>query len=55
MSLVPDTCYDSDSCRVCGEKELNLALLRLVDYLGHPNSLICSLAYSEVCHIVKLH
>ncbi|KAH0300108.1 hypothetical protein KCU71_g12104, partial [Aureobasidium melanogenum] len=25
---------------VCGEKELNLALLRLVDYLGHPNSLI---------------
>ncbi|KAI4730691.1 hypothetical protein E4T49_01590 [Aureobasidium sp. EXF-10728] len=39
--------------RVCGEKELNLALLRLVDYLGHPNSLICSLAYSELEDIAE--
>ncbi|KEQ70449.1 hypothetical protein M436DRAFT_53559 [Aureobasidium namibiae CBS 147.97] len=38
---------------VCGEKELNLALLRLVDYLGHPNSLICSLAYSELEDIAE--
>ncbi|KAL1301669.1 hypothetical protein AAFC00_005888 [Neodothiora populina] len=33
---------------VCGEEELNLALLRLVDYLGHPNSLVCALAFSEL-------
>ncbi|KAI5198982.1 hypothetical protein AUEXF2481DRAFT_78310 [Aureobasidium subglaciale EXF-2481] len=38
---------------VCGEKELNLALLRLVDYLGHPNSLVCSLAYSELEDIAE--
>ncbi|KAG9925288.1 hypothetical protein KCV05_g7632, partial [Aureobasidium melanogenum] len=38
---------------VCGEKELNLALLRLVDYLGHPNSLICSLAFSELEDIAE--
>lgn len=33
---------------VCGERELNLALLHLVDYLGHPNSLVCALAFSEL-------
>lgn len=33
---------------VCGERELNLALLRLIDYLGHPNSLVCALAFSEL-------
>ena len=33
---------------VCGERELNLALLRLVEYLGHPNSLICALASAEL-------
>ncbi|THY55817.1 hypothetical protein D6C98_04012 [Aureobasidium pullulans] len=38
---------------VCGEKELNLALLRLVDYLGHPNSLVCSVAYSELEDIAE--
>ncbi|KAF2167045.1 hypothetical protein M409DRAFT_66135 [Zasmidium cellare ATCC 36951] len=32
----------------CGERELNLVLLRLVDYLGHTNSLICGLAFSEI-------
>jgi len=33
---------------VCGDRELNLALLRLIDYLGHPNTLVCSLAFSEL-------
>ena len=35
----------------CDESELNLALLQLVDYLGHPNSLICALATTELEHI----
>ncbi|EME41530.1 hypothetical protein DOTSEDRAFT_55328 [Dothistroma septosporum NZE10] len=32
----------------CGDKELNLVLLRLVDYLGHANNLICGLAAAEI-------
>ncbi|KAK3050228.1 serine/threonine-protein kinase M1 [Extremus antarcticus] len=32
----------------CGDVELNLALLRLVDYLGHSNPLICGLAFAEL-------
>lgn len=32
----------------CDDSELNLALLRLVEYLGHSNPLICSVAVSEL-------
>lgn len=32
----------------CVHSELNLALLRLVDYLGHANPFICGLAFSEL-------
>lgn len=32
----------------CDDVELNLALLRLVDYLGHSNPLICGLAFTEL-------
>ncbi|KAF2860353.1 hypothetical protein K470DRAFT_74713 [Piedraia hortae CBS 480.64] len=34
--------------RVCGQSELNLVLLRLVDYLGHPNVVACAAAFDEV-------
>ena len=33
---------------VCDETELNLSLLRLVEYLGHSNPLICGLAFAEL-------
>ncbi|GAB1729612.1 hypothetical protein NU195Hw_Modified_171t1 [Hortaea werneckii] len=33
---------------VCGDRELNLVLMRLVDYLGHSNGLICSVAAIEI-------
>ena len=33
---------------ICEDAELNLALLRLVDYLGHSNPLICGLAFAEL-------
>nr|POF04074.1 protein kinase rad3 [Quercus suber] len=33
---------------VCGDRELNLILLRLVDYLGHPNALISAVASEEI-------
>lgn len=32
----------------CGEKELNLTLLRLVQYLGHTNVVVCGLAFVEL-------
>lgn len=32
----------------CGDKELNLVLLRLVEYLGHHNAFVCALAFSEI-------
>lgn len=35
----------------CGDRELNLVLLRLVDYLGHSNNLICGLAAAEIENI----
>lgn len=38
---------------ICGDKELNLALLRLVDYLGHTNTLIPALAASELEKIAR--
>lgn len=34
--------------RVSSGDETNIVLLRLVDYLGHTNPLVCGLAYDEV-------
>ncbi|KAK4982063.1 serine/threonine-protein kinase M1 [Elasticomyces elasticus] len=34
--------------RTCGEQELNLALLRLIKYLGHINPYVCALAFGEL-------
>lgn len=34
--------------RVSAGDEMNLVLLKLVEYLGHTNPLICGLAYDEV-------
>lgn len=33
---------------VCGDQELNLVLLRLVDYLGHSNALVTAVASEEL-------
>ncbi len=35
-------------CRQCGELELPIILHHLVEYLGHPNALVCGMAYCEV-------
>lgn len=34
--------------RVSDEEERNIILLRLLEYLGHPNPYICAVAYNEV-------
>ncbi|WPG99769.1 protein kinase rad3 [Acrodontium crateriforme] len=40
--------------RVCGDQELNLVLLRMVEYLGHSNSLVCALASAEIENIASV-
>ncbi|KAF2267881.1 hypothetical protein CC78DRAFT_565700 [Lojkania enalia] len=39
--------------RVCGEDELPILLLQLVEYLGHTNALICGMAYSELASLAE--
>jgi serine/threonine-protein kinase ATR len=38
---------------VSEDKELNLALLQLVDLLGHTNPLVCGLAFSEIDNVAQ--
>ena len=38
----------AEGSSVCTDEELNLVLLRLVEYLGHTNSLVHGAAYIEV-------
>ena len=39
--------------RVSKGDQMNLVLLKLVEYLGHTNALLCGLAYDEVsCHLM---
>lgn len=35
-------------CRLSDDDEMNLVLLRLLEYLGHPNPFVCAVAYTEV-------
>ncbi|RMZ81831.1 hypothetical protein DV738_g2114, partial [Chaetothyriales sp. CBS 135597] len=39
--------------QVVGDEELNLIILRLVDYLGHNNSYLNSLVYSEIQQLAQ--
>ena len=41
------------AARVCGEDELPIILLRLVDFLGHPNSLVCNTAIDELASMAE--
>ncbi|KAF2673965.1 hypothetical protein BT63DRAFT_422071 [Microthyrium microscopicum] len=38
---------------VCGETELNIALLELVNALGHPHMIICGVAYMSIRRLAK--
>jgi serine/threonine-protein kinase ATR len=38
---------------VSNDKELNLALLQLVEMLGHANPLVCGLAFSEIENVAQ--
>lgn len=37
------------------DEELNIILLRLLEYLGHANPYICAVAYTEVSHGHSYH
>ncbi|KAJ5778568.1 hypothetical protein N7520_001814 [Penicillium odoratum] len=45
-----EACVLTLSClaKVSDEEEKNIILLRLVEYLGHPNPYICAVAYDEL-------
>jgi serine/threonine-protein kinase ATR len=38
--------------RVSEDDEKNIILLRLLEYLGHPNPYVCAVAYNEVSNSV---
>lgn len=39
--------------RVSDDEEKNIILLRLLEYLGHPNPYICAVAYNEVSVFIQ--
>lgn len=41
----------ADCHRILDGDELNLILLKLVEYLGHTNPIVCGVAFNEVCSI----
>ncbi|KAI9826145.1 MAG: serine/threonine-protein kinase M1 [Thelocarpon impressellum] len=40
--------------RVCSDNELNIVLLRLVEYLGHPNAMVHGVAFLELSNLSKV-
>jgi hypothetical protein len=55
IGRVSNPCIDSqtdvkeaDNIRVSGDEELNIILLRLLEYFGHANPYVCAVAYTEV-------
>jgi hypothetical protein len=54
LSLVASTERAHPLSRVSSGDQMNLVLLKLMEYLGHTNALLCGLAYDEVsCHLVS--
>ncbi|KAL2866806.1 protein kinase MEC1 [Aspergillus lucknowensis] len=50
-----ETCIMS-LCRLArfsSDEELNIILLRLIEYLGHPNPFVCGVAYSELLKLAQ--
>ena len=42
------------AAQVCGDEELNLALLQFVEFLGHTNPLICGMAFNELLRLSEV-
>ncbi|KAE8374326.1 protein kinase [Aspergillus bertholletiae] len=43
-------------CRLAtlsNDEEMNIILLRLIEYLGHPNPFICAVAYTEISKLAQ--
>lgn len=39
----------TDMSRIVSDKELNLVLVQLLDFLGHRNTIVSAFAFNEVC------
>lgn len=51
LSYSPKSCYLRSRFfvySVSEDEEKNIILLRLLEYLGHPNPYVCAVAYNEV-------
>lgn len=44
----PGLVNESNSVRVVQDQELNVVLLKLLDYLGHTNPIVSGVAFNEV-------
>jgi len=44
----------SSGTRFSNDEEMNIVLLRLIEYLGHPNPFTCGVAYTEVYELSRL-
>ena len=42
------SCRNTEQSRILKDDELNIVLLKLVEYLGHSNPVISSVAFNEV-------
>ncbi|KAF8246273.1 hypothetical protein K440DRAFT_655242 [Wilcoxina mikolae CBS 423.85] len=56
-SVVQETCVLAwgQFGRISSDHELNIVLLRLVDYLGYPNDLVIGAAWNELDGLVQAH
>ncbi|PWY66408.1 hypothetical protein BO70DRAFT_390661 [Aspergillus heteromorphus CBS 117.55] len=39
--------------RLSSDEEMNIILLRLVEYMGHPNQFVCAVAYTELMSLAQ--
>jgi serine/threonine-protein kinase ATR len=46
---------EADVVRVVQDQELNVVLLKLLDYLGHSNPIVSGVAFSEVRFDIHIH
>ncbi|KAL4956177.1 hypothetical protein BDW69DRAFT_181790 [Aspergillus filifer] len=54
-SALHETCIMS-LCRLArfsNDEEMNIIIIRLIEYLGHPNSFICGVAYTELSKLAQ--
>ncbi|PYH97770.1 hypothetical protein BO71DRAFT_346316, partial [Aspergillus ellipticus CBS 707.79] len=54
-TVLHETCIITLCClaKLSSDEEMNIILLRLVEYLGHPNTFVCAVAYTELLSLAQ--